>query len=268
MKKTTLLLSAAVLAAALLPHTLFAPPLPAPVTWGTAQNITGDSDVSTLGSLLYAYNIGASGVAGTTVNTVSFTAFVFPEFTSNTATMGDVTFTENPSNLNAYNFLGHGSGSFAALSSGYQALLGSGGSAGAPTTITVELGGLTTGQDYLVQWWSNVSVLSGGTFQQTIASGNPSSVTLASNASHTDGALGQYGIGTFTAISPFATFDLSGTGIGEVFPLINAIQVRNITSAAVPEPGQVAASLLLLAGIGGYVWLKRRKPAKSEAPAA
>ena len=34
-------------------------------------------------------------------------------------------------------------------------------------------------------------------------------------------------------------------------------------SAAVPEPGQVAASLLLLAGIGGYVFLKRRKSAKT-----
>ena len=33
-------------------------------------------------------------------------------------------------------------------------------------------------------------------------------------------------------------------------------------SAAVPEPGQVAASLLLLAGIGGYVFIKRRKTAK------
>ena len=33
-------------------------------------------------------------------------------------------------------------------------------------------------------------------------------------------------------------------------------------SAAVPEPGQVAASLLLLAGIGGYVFVKRRKAAK------
>ncbi len=32
--------------------------------------------------------------------------------------------------------------------------------------------------------------------------------------------------------------------------------------AAVPEPGQVAASLLLLAGIGGYVFMKRRKTAK------
>jgi hypothetical protein len=37
--------------------------------------------------------------------------------------------------------------------------------------------------------------------------------------------------------------------------------------AAVPEPGQVAASLLLLAGIGGYVFVKRRKAVKT-APAA
>jgi hypothetical protein len=39
-------------------------------------------------------------------------------------------------------------------------------------------------------------------------------------------------------------------------------------SAAVPEPGQVAASLLLLSGIGGYVFVKRRKAAKPAAPAA
>jgi hypothetical protein len=34
-------------------------------------------------------------------------------------------------------------------------------------------------------------------------------------------------------------------------------------SAAVPEPGQVAASLLLLGGIGGYAFVKRRKAAKA-----
>jgi hypothetical protein len=36
----------------------------------------------------------------------------------------------------------------------------------------------------------------------------------------------------------------------------------------VPESGQVAASLLLLAGIGGYVWMKRRKTAKPATAAA
>jgi MYXO-CTERM domain-containing protein len=35
------------------------------------------------------------------------------------------------------------------------------------------------------------------------------------------------------------------------------------TPSAVPEPGQVAASLLLLAGLGGYVFLRRRKVAKA-----
>jgi autotransporter-associated beta strand protein len=48
----------------------------------------------------------------------------------------------------------------------------------------------------------------------------------------------------------------------------NALYLQAVaSSAAVPEPGQVAASLLLLAGIGGYVWLKRRKAAKAAAPA-
>lgn len=37
--------------------------------------------------------------------------------------------------------------------------------------------------------------------------------------------------------------------------------------SSVPEPGQVAASLLLLSGIGGYVFLKRRKAAKSASAA-
>jgi hypothetical protein len=38
------------------------------------------------------------------------------------------------------------------------------------------------------------------------------------------------------------------------------------STAPVPEPGQVAASLLLLGGIGGYVFIKRRrKPAVAAA---
>jgi hypothetical protein len=37
----------------------------------------------------------------------------------------------------------------------------------------------------------------------------------------------------------------------------------SVGSAAVPEPGQVAASLLLLGGIGGYFFVKRRKAAKA-----
>jgi hypothetical protein len=47
----------------------------------------------------------------------------------------------------------------------------------------------------------------------------------------------------------------------------SAIYSIDPVPSPVPEPGQVAASLLLLAGIGGYVWMKRRKTAPA-APAA
>ncbi len=54
----------------------------------------------------------------------------------------------------------------------------------------------------------------------------------------------------------------------ELYSIFN-IGITDSAPAAVPEPGQVAASLLLLAGIGGYVWMKRRKTAKpATVPAA
>jgi hypothetical protein len=48
---------------------------------------------------------------------------------------------------------------------------------------------------------------------------------------------------------------------------VNGVELTGPESAAVPEPGQVAASLVLLAGIGGYVFLKRRKAAKAPSAA-
>jgi len=264
-RSACILLSTAVLAATLLPQNVNAAPPVAEITWGSAQNITADSDVSTLGTLLYAYNIGEAGVASTTVNGVLFSPYVFPQYPAQTTTTGSVTFTESPDYLFPLSNLGTGSGSFGDLSSeDYKTLLSSGGSAGSPTTITGTFGGLTLGNDYLIQWWSNDSALTwGGAFEETQASqvGSPSTVTLDSNLSNSSGGLGQYAIGTFTATSSFVDFQLNGSGID--FPLINAFQIRDVTSAAVPEPGQIAASLVLLAGIGGYVFLKRRKAAKA-----
>jgi hypothetical protein len=262
-RSTSLLLPAVLLATAILPQTLFAPPIATPITWGSAQNITGDSDVSTLGSLLYAYNAGEAGVTSTTVNGVLFSPYVFPHHPHQTTTTGSVTFTESPDYLLPFNNLGTGSGSFDSLSGSYATLLSSGGSAGLPDTITGTFGGLTAGNDYLIQWWSNDSASTfGGVFVQTQASqiGGNSTVTLDSNLSNSAGGLGQYAIGTFTATSSSVAFNLNSvTGL----PLINAFQIRDVTSSAVPEPGQVAASLLLLFGIGGYILLKRRKAAKA-----
>jgi hypothetical protein len=39
----------------------------APIIWGTPQTISGDTDVATAGTLVYAYNIGGSGVGPTTI---------------------------------------------------------------------------------------------------------------------------------------------------------------------------------------------------------
>ena len=53
---------------------------PPPITWGSATNISGNSDVSTSGTLMYAYNIGGAGVSSATVNTVTFASYAFPAF--------------------------------------------------------------------------------------------------------------------------------------------------------------------------------------------
>jgi hypothetical protein len=90
---------------------------------------------------------------------------------------------------------------------------------------------------------------------------------------------------TFTSIGGSPTFGEFWDGLmDDVFVIGGAatqsqmLQIMNnpndlaaiAASVGVPEPGQVAASLLLLGGIGGYVLLKRRraaKPALAQTPA-
>ena len=257
-------LSVALLATALFPHAAHAF---STVTWGSAQNISGDSDVSTLGSLLYAYNAGDSGVTATTVNGVTFSPYVFPSNGNTTTTTGNVTFTESPDILLSFDNLNSVSAPFSNLSLNYQSLLSSGGSAGALGTITASLGGLTVGRDYLFQWWTNDSSNAPWLAStESIASNlpSPTTVTLDANTSNASGGTGQYVIGTFNALGTSRNISLNGIG---GLPLINAFQIRDVTSAAIPEPRQVAASLLLLAVIGGYVFLKRRNAAKPAASA-
>jgi hypothetical protein len=55
MKLTLLLTAACALAVTSAPHAAI-------ITWGAATNISGDPDVSTNGTLVGAFNIGAPGV--------------------------------------------------------------------------------------------------------------------------------------------------------------------------------------------------------------
>ena len=228
-----------------------------PISWGPAQNITGDSDVSTVGTLLCAYNFGTASVASTTVNGVTFAPFVIQDFQTS-GTVGSVTITESPDFLYGYDVGGTGTTPFSNLSSAYKALLNSAASAGMPATITIDLGGLTPGQSYEFQWWANNSSIADNWFVTSASAGNAVSVsanTLGSSGgegSGIDGGTGQFAIGTFTADS--TSYSIAFNGEDSYEPIINGFQVR-----AVPEP---STCIMALAGItcgGVSMWRRRRR---------
>lgn len=219
------------------------------IAWGTAQTISGDSDVRTDGRLVSAFNIGSAGVASSTVNGVLFEAFAFPEdMTGDTFNLGPLTFSGTSGLLVSSNGVGSATGNFATLSGSYQTLLGSGGSASNPgASFYLTLDGLAIGQEYLLQWWSNNSANS-PLVTETIGLSDTGEVTLDGNTSDAAGGLGQYTVGTFTAERNSVMFELAGTPGN---PLINAVQLREVS--VVPEPG----SLVTLGALGALVLLVR-----------
>lgn len=221
-----------------------------PITWGTAQTISGDADVSTAGTLVYAYNFGTTAVTGATVGGVTFAAFgIVTNPGTTTATVGNLQLVESPGVLAAYSNLGGSGAPYTSLSSGYQTLLGSGGSADNPFTISVGLGGLTAGRQYSVQWWSSNSSGLPGNFGFSLGSTTAedsfsNQVTLSSTAS----GLGQYVIGTFTATGTTQYFDLDAPG-GQNAPLINALQLRDVTATAVPGSAGLVSTISAVFGL-------------------
>lgn len=235
---------------------LAAPPRQ-PISWGTATAISGDGDVRTDGTLVAAVNFGDTGVSSYAVNGVTFTAFASPYNAGSnvSSVVNGIQLNETDPNwdLIASNSVGANSGAFSALGAGYRGLLGSAAGSSVPGTLVVIFGQspyqLTIGRDYLIQLWVNVSS-SGSAFgmgdsvQVSDNALTPSSVTLDSNLSDSAGALGQYVVGTFTAT--WTTAQVRIDGLAGAFPLVNAMQIRDITG--VPAPG--ALGLLAIAGLG------------------
>jgi hypothetical protein len=234
------------------------------ITWGPATTISGNSDVVTTGALLYAYNMGDTTVAATTVNGVTFAPFAIPNtFPSpQSVVVGDVGLAESPYYLFGYSLFGSGSTPYANLSTAYKTLLDSAAFADAPATITVSLGGLTVGQDYTVQWWTSDASLRYGSL--TTASG-VSSVTLDPNTTDTDGGLGQYAVGTFTASSTAETFTLTGSPGSSLadYPMISGLQVRTYAPGPTPvpeiDPAGMGSVLALVTGALGLLERRRLK---------
>jgi hypothetical protein len=241
MDKKLVLLTIALLAA------LGTPIFGAPIIWGSPTIISGDSDVSTNGTLVAAFNLNGADV---TVNAVTFAGLTYP-FMATTVTSGNFTFTESPSHLLAESGFGSGSAPFNTLSANYQTLLSTAMSTDDNNTITLTMSGLAIGQQYEFQWWLNDANSPSSGFLTTATA--TSSVSLDDNTTDANGGVGQFVIGTFTANATAQTIAFNGTNSTQA-PTIDALQLR-----AIPEPSTM--SILLLGGvaISGACLLRRKK---------
>lgn len=228
----------------------------APVTWGTPQPITGNSDVSTLGTLLDAINLGGatnpSQVTDTTVNGVTFRATA-RNFASGTAPLASGSFRINPINSNFASWGAASTGgsgpAFTSLSPEYQNLLSQGWESrvvkpvfgASPLFITVN--GLDVGQEYQIQLWTHSSPFN----RSARFSDGTNSVVLFGNSNSSDDGMGQFVLGTFVADGTSQTISMLGLDFSN--GMINAVQVRII-----PTPG--AAALL---GLSGLIATRRRR---------
>lgn len=119
----------------------------ATVSWDAPAAISGDTDVTTDGSLVAAFNMIGGAV---TVNSVPFASFPATSLTTST-TDGNFTFTESPGHLIADNNLGSSQSPFSNLSSNYKTLLGSALDTDENNTLTLTISGLVVGQQYEFQ---------------------------------------------------------------------------------------------------------------------
>ena len=219
------------------------------ITWGKATTISNDTDVVTSGSLAYAYN---EAYYPTAVNGVPFGGGNSPS-----ALGTNITLSGNFSWSNTA--FGTGAGSpWDGLSPFYQTLLRGGAYAVNNAQMSVTLSNLTVGHAYLVQVWVNDNRALAGTRTETINSSGGNAITLDYNSTGTNGGVGQFTIGTFTADAASQPFALTG-----VFPAngnssqLNAIQVRDQSVAT----GTNAAAITLnpgtyhqqMYGIGGNI---------------
>ncbi len=193
------------------------------ITWGAATTISADTDINATGVDVGAFNFGA--LANPTVNGIGFSGIEPGAPWGNNATA-----------------FGSASGDFSALSAPYQTLLQSASFQAGPATFGFT--GLTIGQEYQFQIWTNDSRTLAAT--RSILVGG--SVTLGQNVSGTDGGLGQFVIGTWTADATTQDIIVSSE---------DSVLVNGYRLAAVPEPA--TAGLLGLAGAVLAIAMRRRK---------
>jgi len=207
------------------------------ITWGAPQTISGDSDVSTVGTLVNAVALNAiTNPSTSTVNGVTFhfVAETFPAFSYGNFSFGC------PIGCAAHGDRNPSPAPFGNLSSAYQLILS--GRAGAVNPLVLTISALTPGVTYQFEWWNNNSDAE----QDSTTATQGNSVTLSDNTTGVAGGVGQFDIGTFVG-------DASGT---EVIDFSNTSTLDLDLSAAelralpIPEPG---ALLLVGPAVAGLV---------------
>jgi hypothetical protein len=220
----------------------------ATITWGAATSIAGDADVSTTGTRVMAFNFGDPTVTGTTVNGVTFDPFaLLTTDTQLSYTVGNATL----STADDRGPVGGTTGTFQALSAPYLTLLNSAAFLIADRRYSLTLSGLTVGQEYEFQVWSNNSGRdffgSYGDFPTSVSDTDGNGVDLFPGDSN-PAAPGEFAIGTFIADNTSQVFRL---GSGEISGVINGFQLRQVAPVAppvspIPEPGSALVGLLVL----------------------
>ncbi|HSI34893.1 MAG: hypothetical protein ACAI43_21490 [Phycisphaerae bacterium] len=236
--------------------TLLASPITeaATISWSSATTIAGDTDVSTAGSLVAAFNFGNTGVGTTTVNGVQFDPFVIIN-NSPSATVGNYTYAANsPALLGSSNLIGGGA-TFAALTPSYKALLGTGGGGfGGDAGDVLTLGGLTVGQTYQFQWWWSASINGQVVVNTTATAGN--AITLNATA----GGIGEYAIGTFVADAATQTIGFSNPTFSYG---LNGFQLRDLGTTGGPTGVPLPPAVWMGLAAGALAVIRSRAGARA-----
>jgi hypothetical protein len=231
----------------IIPVAVFAAIVPANasvITWGGPQNITSDAEVSTAGSLVGAFNLGATGVASTTVNGVTFVGL---------ALNGSSSVTSGNFNLAGPGALFGNNGSFVpgpfALSASYQALLGSVATTGIGQPWTLTMSNLVPGANYQFQWWSSDNNAGGGTDTLATAGNSVSLHTTQGPYGPGQNLPGQFATGTFLADGTTVQTITFSTAL---FSEVNGFQLRRIS-----VPDTSSTFVLFTLGLFGLAAIRR-----------
>jgi len=180
------------------------PPPQATISWDTAENISGSADF-TSNEVYAALNVGGSAL---TAEGIAFSA-------------DDGSLTElTVSGTSESGLIPSASSTIPSVSTEYTTLLNS-----AKDATTIELSGLQTGDEYFVKVWS--------TDARTAGIGKTATVegeSVDENVPDSEHGLGQYIVGTFTALASAQTITVSGD--------INAVEVY----IPIPPPPPPTAS--------------------------